>query len=294
MRRPPASCCMLGAAAGDAPRAAPRVPAPRIPYPHRDWNPMSLAFDDVVVDYPAPAGQKGSLRALDNLSLCVERGEAVSVIGPSGCGKSTMLRLAAGLASPTSGSVTQDGTVLNRPRSGTALILQDFGLLPWKSVYANAELGLKIRGVDAASRKAKTLAALERVGLSGFEKSYPNQLSGGMQQRLALARAIAMDIDTLLMDEPLSALDALLREDLQDALLELWARQGYTQVLVTHSIEEAVYLGRRIVVMAPRPGRAVACIDNPQMGKRAYRDTEEFFERCRQVRRALDEGVRNA
>lgn len=255
---------------------------------------MSLAFDDVVVDYPAPAGQKGSLRALDNLSLCVERGEAVSVIGPSGCGKSTMLRLAAGLASPTSGSVTQDGTVLNRPRSGTALILQDFGLLPWKSVYANAELGLKIRGVDAASRKAKTLAALERVGLSGFEKSYPNQLSGGMQQRLALARAIAMDIDTLLMDEPLSALDALLREDLQDALLELWVRQGYTQVLVTHSIEEAVYLGQRIVVMAPRPGRPVACISNPQMGKRAYRDTEEFFERCRQVRRALDEGVRNA
>ena len=255
---------------------------------------MSLDFTNIVVDYPAAAGAQGSLRALDNLNLSVAVGEAVSIIGPSGCGKSTMLRLAAGLAAPTSGQVTQGGEVLAKPRQGTALILQDFGLLPWKSVYANAELGLKIRGVDAATRRAKTTAALERVGLSGFEKSYPNQLSGGMQQRLALARAIAMDIDTLLMDEPLSALDALLREDLQDALLELWNKSRYTQVLVTHSIEEAVYLGQRIVVMAPRPGRVVAQVANPEMGQRSYRDTELFFARCREVRRALDEGVRNA
>ncbi len=115
-----------------------------------------------------------------------------------------------------------------------------------------------------------------------------------MQQRLALARAIAMDIDTLLMDEPLSALDALLREDLQDALLELWVAGDYTQVLVTHSIEEAVYLGQRIVVMAPRPGRVIAQVDNPEMGDRSYRDSELFFERCRAVRGALDEGVRHA
>lgn len=255
---------------------------------------MTLEFKNITVDYPAAEGQQGSLRALDNLNLSVAAGEAVSIIGPSGCGKSTLLRLAAGLAAPTSGQVTQDAKLLAKPRQGTALILQDFGLLPWKSVYANAELGLKIRGVDAATRRAKTLSALERVGLAGFEKSYPNQLSGGMQQRLALARAIAMDIDTLLMDEPLSALDALLREDLQDALLELWRRGGYTQVLVTHSIEEAVYLGQRIVVMAPRPGRVVAQIGNAEMGERFYRDTELFFERCREVRRALDEGVRHA
>lgn len=255
---------------------------------------MSLDFTDITVDYPAAAGQPGGLRALDDLTLSVHEGEAVSIIGPSGCGKSTLLRLAAGLAAPTHGQVTQDGDPLSEPCQGTALILQDFGLLPWKSVYANAELGLKIRGIDADARRAKTLAALERVGLSGFEKSYPNQLSGGMQQRLALARAIAMDIDTLLMDEPLSALDALLREDLQDALLELWAKSRYTQVLVTHSIEEAVYLGQRIVVMAPRPGRVVAQVANSEMGQRSYRDTDLFFERCREVRRALDEGVRNA
>ena len=190
--------------------------------------------------------------------------------------------------------MSQGGEPLDRPRQGTALILQDFGLLPWKTVYANAELGLKVRKVPAALRREKTVAALERVGLAEFSASYPNQLSGGMQQRLAIARAIAMDTDTLLMDEPLSALDALLREELQDALLELWAGGGYTQVLVTHSIEEAVYLGQRIVVMAPRPGRVVAQVANAEMGSRDYRDTELFYERCREVRRALDEGVRNA
>lgn len=255
---------------------------------------MSLDFKNIVVDYPAAGGQQGSLRALDDLTLSLGSGEAISIIGPSGCGKSTLLRLAAGLMHPTSGAVAQDGMPLDNPRQGTALILQDFGLLPWKTVFANAELGLKIRKVDAVQRREKTSAALQRVGLTGFEKSYPRQLSGGMQQRLAIARAIAMDVDTLLMDEPLSALDALLREDLQDALLDLWARGGYTQVLVTHSIEEAVYLGQRIVVMAPRPGRVVAQIDNPQMGERSYRDQELFYERCREVRRALDEGVRNA
>ena len=255
---------------------------------------MSLDFSNIVVDYPAGDLQQGSLRALDNLSLCVERGEAVSIIGPSGCGKSTLLRLASGLMQPTQGTVSEDGVALTKPRQGTALILQDFGLLPWKDVYHNAELGLKVRKVPVADRRARTMAALERVGLAAFEHSYPNQLSGGMQQRLALARAIAMDVDTLLMDEPLSALDALLREELQDTLLELWRAGGYSQVLVTHSIEEAVYLGQRIVVMAPRPGRVVAQIDNPQMGERSYRGDELFFERCRQVRAALDEGVRNA
>ena len=254
---------------------------------------MSLCFEDVTVDYPA-AGQQGFLRALDNLNLKIAAGEAVSIIGPSGCGKSTLLRLAAGLAAPTGGRVSQGGEPLDRPRQGTALILQDFGLLPWKTVYANAELGLKVRKVPAALRREKTVAALERVGLAEFSASYPNQLSGGMQQRLAIARAIAMDTDTLLMDEPLSALDALLREELQDALLELWAGGGYTQVLVTHSIEEAVYLGQRIVVMAPRPGRVVAQVANAEMGSRDYRDTELFYEHCREVRRALDEGVRNA
>lgn len=254
---------------------------------------MSLDFDNVVLDYPAAAGE-GSLRALEGLSLSIPRGQAVAIIGPSGCGKSSLLRLASGLMQPRSGQVLEGGQPLRGTREGTALILQDFGLLPWKDVFHNAELGLKIRKLPADERRRRTMAALERVGLAGFERSYPRQLSGGMQQRLAMARALAMDVDTLLMDEPLSALDALLREELQDTLLEQWLQGGYTQLLVTHSIEEAVYLGQRIVVMAPRPGRVVAQIDNFEMGSRSYRGEELFYQRCRQVRAALDEGVRCA
>ena len=254
---------------------------------------MSLKFEQVIVDYPASSAQQGSLRAVENLNLDIASGESIAIIGPSGCGKSTSLRLAAGLAKPTSGSVAIDGKTIEGPRQATALILQDFGLLPWKDVYHNAELGLKIHKVAAAERRTRTEKALEQVGLSAFEKSYPSELSGGMQQRLALARAIAMDVDLLLMDEPLSALDALLREDLQDVLLQLWLKDHYTQVLVTHSIEEAVYLGQRIVVMAPRPGRVVNIIENPQMGRADYRNDPAFFERCGEVRRALALGVRN-
>ena len=251
---------------------------------------MELKFNDVTVDYQGTSGE--IVRALDGLTLEVESGEPLAIIGPSGCGKSTLLRLACGLQMPTSGQVLVDGSPLSAPPKGAALILQDFGLLPWKTVYANAELGLKIAKVPAVERKARVGAALERVGLSAFAKSYPSELSGGMQQRLALARAIAMDVSMLLMDEPLSALDALLREELQDTLLELWNQAGYTQVLVTHSIEEAVLLGRRIVVMAPRPSRVVAIIDNPGMGSTAYRDKQEFLDCCTQVRAALAGGAR--
>lgn len=253
---------------------------------------MLLDFQDITVDYASPLGTAEKVRALDHLDLGVEAGEAVSVIGPSGCGKSTMLRLACGLTRPTQGRVLAKGAPVEGARRDTALILQDFGLLPWANVYKNAELGLKIRRVPQGERARKTTEALERVGLSGFEKRYPSELSGGMQQRLALARAIAMDVDLLLMDEPLSALDALLREELQLMLLDLWKKGGYAQVLVTHSIEEAVLLGSRIVVMAPRPGRVVAQIPNPGMGEGSYRNSDEFFARCRDVREALAGGVR--
>lgn len=244
---------------------------------------MSLSFENVQLTYD-------ELHALDNLNLQMESGEALAIIGPSGCGKSSMLRLAAGLAQPTSGTVRINGNLAERPRKQTALILQNFGLLPWKTVRQNAELGLLIQGAPAAERTRRTTEALARVGLADFANSYPNQLSGGMQQRLALARAIALDIDTLLMDEPLSALDALLREELQDTLLALWQEKRYTQVLVTHSIEEAVYLGQRIVVMAPRPGRVVATIENPLMGSAQWRSQDAFFSQCRAVRAALEGG----
>lgn len=233
-----------------------------------------LELDRVDVTYE---GSDRSVRALDALSLSVAEGEPIAVIGPSGCGKSTLLLVAAGLLAPTRGSVRVDGSAVDAPRRETALILQDFGLLPWKTVLANAALGLTVRGVQRREANARAATALERVGIAEFGRAYPAELSGGMRQRLALARAVALDADLLLMDEPLSALDALKREDLQDVLLELWQRRGHSQVLVTHSIEEAVYLGRRVVVMSPRPGRVSAVVENPGMGSAGYRASEEFF-----------------
>ena len=244
---------------------------------------MPLAFENVEPSYD-------KLHALQHLNLQVESGQSLAIIGPSGCGKSSMLRLAAGLIRPNGGRVLVDDAPIEKPRKRTALILQNFGLLPWKTVYANTELGLRIQKMPASQRKERTLEALRRVGLQDFAKSYPAQLSGGMQQRLAIARALACDIDTLLMDEPLSALDALLREEMQDTLLSLWKEKRYTQLLVTHSIEEAVYLGQHIVVMAPRPGRIVAHINNAHKADTDYRNTNEFFAQCKAVRAALERG----
>lgn len=244
----------------------------------------TLRFDDVTLDYE---GSGRSVRALDSLALEIAEGECVSVIGPSGCGKSTALLLAAGLLTPSSGRVLVGGETAAGPRRQTALILQEYGLLPWKTVADNASLGLRIRHVPRAEERIRAEEALARVGLAEFARSYPGELSGGMRQRLALARAIALDADLLLMDEPLSALDALTREDLQDVLLELWRARRHTSVLVTHSIEEAVYLGRRVVVLSPRPGRVAAVVDNPGMGAPGYRASETFLARCTELRALL-------
>ncbi len=244
----------------------------------------ALLFDNVTMTYE---GSGRTVRALDAFSLDVAPGEPVAIIGPSGCGKSTALLLATGLLAPSGGAVLAGGSPVSTPRRETALILQEYGLLPWKTVEDNAALGLLIRGVGRADARRQAADALALVGLGEFGRSYPAELSGGMRQRLALARAVALDADLLLMDEPLSALDALTREDLQDALLELWRRRGHAQVLVTHSIEEAVFLGRRVVVMTPRPGRVAAIVDNPLMGSEGYRAAPAFYERCAELRALL-------
>jgi ABC-type nitrate/sulfonate/bicarbonate transport system ATPase subunit len=246
----------------------------------------TLEFDQIGMVYE---GSDRPVRALEALSLSIAEGEPVAVIGPSGCGKSTLLLIAAGLLIPTQGEVRVAGSCAAGPRRETSLILQDFGLLPWKTVAANAALGLTVRGVPHAEARSRAADALARVGLAEFARAYPGELSGGMRQRLALARAVALDADLLLMDEPLSALDALKREDLQNVLLELWRRRRHAQVLVTHSIDEAVFLGRRVVVMSPRPGRIAAIVDNPGMGEDGYRSTEEFFHVATRLRQALAE-----
>ena len=246
-----------------------------------------ILFEDVNLTYD---GDDGSLVAVHDLSFEVAAGESVAFIGPSGCGKSTTLHMVAGLLKPSEGRVLVGGVPVDQPRRGTAFIPQDLGLFPWKTVLQNAALGLTIRRVPESEARTRAAEALEKVGLSGFERAYPKELSGGMRQRLALARALAMDADILLMDEPLSAIDALLRESLQDTLLDLWLERRHTQMLVTHSIGEAVYLGRRILVFSERPGTVVAVIDNPDVGMAGYRASAEFSAKCQEVRIALANG----
>ncbi len=243
-----------------------------------------LDYIDVTKTYK---GKAGEITALDGLSFDVLSGESVALIGPSGCGKSTALLLASGLLLADGGEVRINCEHIGKPRLKTGLILQDYGLLPWKTVFENAALGLRIRKYPRKQRTERTDQILERVGLSDFAQSYPRELSGGMRQRLALARVLTLDVDLMLMDEPLSALDLELREGLQDLLVELWQSRCYTQVIVTHSIDEAVYLGPRILVMSPRPGRVVAEIQNPLAGNQGYRSSTEFFIKTTEVRAAL-------
>lgn len=234
------------------------------------------------------AGGGASRLALSDLCLSVADGESVALIGPSGCGKSTMLLMAAGLLAPTCGEVLVDGAPSDAPRRRTALILQGLGLLPWKTVRDNVELGLLLRKVPRHERRARAREALAGVGLLDQADRYPAELSGGMRQRVAIARSLALDCDLLLMDEPLSALDELLRMQVQDMLLALWLRRRHTQVLVTHSIEEAVFLGGRVVVMAPSPGRVAAVVDSPGAGSEGWRDDPLFFQTATQVRAQLN------
>jgi NitT/TauT family transport system ATP-binding protein len=189
---------------------------------------------------------------LRNFDLTVEEGEFVCVLGQSGCGKTTLLKLLAGLIRADSGGVLIDGVPVSGPGSERSMVFQNYGLFPWRTVLGNVEFGLEIRGVSKSSRREIALREIERLGLSGFERHYPTQLSGGMQQRVALARAFTKDPRLLLMDEPFAAVDLQTREYLQDELLKIWESIRTTVVFVTHSLDEAVYLGDRVVVLGPR------------------------------------------
>ncbi|MHC1610627.1 MAG: ABC transporter ATP-binding protein [Candidatus Methanospirareceae archaeon] len=229
--------------------------------------------------------------ALHDLTFNVRDGESCSVIGPSGCGKTTLLLIFSGILKPTEGKALIDGRDVTSSLKELALIFQDYGLFPWKTVYENVSLGLELRGYGKRERKRIVSSLLKDLGLEGFERSYPKQLSGGMQQRVAFARALALNPRILLMDEPLSSLDALTRENLQNFLLQLWQEKRMTMLLVTHSIEEAVFLGRKVIVLSPRPGTVVKTVDNPEMGDLDYRTREVFFDKCREVRQSLDGGA---
>jgi len=236
----------------------------------------------------------GPVHALKNVDLTVNAGDFVAFIGPSGCGKTTFLRVIADLEQPTAGSITVNGVSPREARLSRAYgyVFQAAGLYPWRSIAGNVRLPLEIMGYSRAEREERAARTLELVGLTGFEGKFPWQLSGGMQQRASIARALAFDADLLLMDEPFGALDEISRDHLNEQLLALWAKTGKTVCFVTHSIPEAVYLSTRIVVMSPRPGRVTDVIDSPLPSERPLdiRESPEFLEIAARVRDGLRAG----
>jgi NitT/TauT family transport system ATP-binding protein len=216
---------------------------------------MRVVVDGVSKTYVDRAGHP--VRALDGIDLTVEAEEFVAVLGPSGCGKSTLLNMMAGLLAPTAGTIWLDGDVAPG-RAATAMVFQEFALFPWRTVQGNVELGLEELGVPAAGRARRAGRFIELTGLAGFEARYPHQLSGGMRQRVGIARALAVEPAVLLMDEPFSALDAQTRQLMQEELLAIWERTRQAIVYVTHNIHEAVYMADRVVVLSRRPGRVLA------------------------------------
>jgi len=236
----------------------------------------------------------GPVQALSDVSLTIGEGEFVSFIGPSGCGKTTFLRVIAALEEPTGGSITVNGMSPDASRRARAYgyVFQAAGLYPWRTIAGNVKLPLEIMGMPRAEQEDRAARVLELVELKGFERKYPWQLSGGMQQRASIARALAFDASILLMDEPFGALDEIVRDRLNEELLRLWARTSKTIAFVTHSIPEAVYLSTRIVVMSPRPGRITDVIESPLPKERPLdiRDTPEFIDVAHRVREGLRAG----
>jgi NitT/TauT family transport system ATP-binding protein len=236
----------------------------------------------------------GPVQALSKINLTIGRGEFVSFIGPSGCGKTTLLRVIADLEQPTSGTIAVNGMTPEEARRTRAYgyVFQAPALYPWRTIGANISLPLEVMGLSRQDRQKRVADNLALVDLSGFEKKYPWQLSGGMQQRASIARALSFDPDMLLMDEPFGALDEIVRDHLNEQLLKLWAKTEKTVVFVTHSIPEAVFLSTRIVVMSPRPGRIHDIIDCDLGRDRPLeiRETPEFLAIAHRVREGLRHG----
>lgn len=219
-----------------------------------------LALRDVELVY---ASRDGPVHALTAVNLTIQQGDFVSVVGPSGCGKTTMLQIIAGFLDPTSGEALVDGRPIHGPDAQRGVVFQQPALYPWLTVEENVAFGLRMRGVASAERGRTVDRFLEMVGLREFKRKAPYELSGGMQQRAAIARVLANQPRLMLMDEPFGALDALTREHMQDELLKIWRETGTTVFFITHSVEEAVYLGTHVLVMSPRPGRVVATRQTP-------------------------------
>jgi len=233
-------------------------------------SPAAIAFDRVDLDL-------GGRRIIEQLTFSVPRGQFVCVVGPSGCGKTTLLRMVTGLVAPTSGSVRRDGVAVTAPSREVAVVFQDYGkaLLPWRTAVGNVALALEAMGVPKRQRTSRVAELLSKVGLAAHGDKYPAQLSGGMQQRLQIARCLAQEPSILLMDEPFGALDAITRHVLQDEVAALVAATGVTVMFVTHDLEEAIYLGDRVISLQPNPGRLARDIKVPLARPRHQLSTRE-------------------
>jgi NitT/TauT family transport system ATP-binding protein len=244
----------------------------------------------VVIRYGS--GGADDVVAVDDVSLEIARGEFVTIVGSSGCGKTSLLYAIDGLLPVYDGRITVVGQEVDGPGRDRAVVFQEFALFPWRSVLSNIAFGLEVRRVPRAERLAKARALVEVVGLTGFESRFPHELSGGMRQRVGIARALAIDPEILLMDEPFGALDAQTRESMQEELLRIWQRTGKTVIFVTHDIDEAVYLADRVVVMSARPGRVreILTVDLPRPRPQEVKADPRFVSMRQHVWRLLHEG----
>jgi NitT/TauT family transport system ATP-binding protein len=241
-----------------------------------------ISVRNVTVDYGR--GTK-VVRAVEDVSLEIGQGESLALIGPSGCGKTSLLFAMAGLHRPVEGTIDVDDVLVQGPRKEIALILQNAGLLPWKTVLQNANLSLLL---NKEYPKKTADKVLEDLGLGSVKSRFPSELSEGMKRRVGIARALSTSPSVMLMDEPLASLDTLTKEHIQDLFLQLWKQHHFSLVLVTHDIEEAAFLGQRVVVLTDRPARIKAVIENPDMGDLAYRGTEAFMKKVRELREAME------
>jgi NitT/TauT family transport system ATP-binding protein len=223
-------------------------------------------------------GEQGDVQALKDVSFTVEPGEFLTVLGPSGCGKSTLIRTVAGFQAPEKGEVRLKDRTVSKPGPDRIMVFQEFDqLFPWRTVLGNVEFALKLKGLSKEERKSRARQFLSMVGLTGFENAYPHQLSGGMKQRAAIARSLALDPEILLMDEPFGSLDAQTRTILQSELVRIWEEVGSTIIFITHNIQEAILLGDRVLVMSARPGRIKTVIEN-HLPRPRMPETPEFME----------------
>lgn len=243
---------------------------------------IALKLDHIRKEFPAKTVGKEQLPpfvAVENVTLDIQKGEFVSIVGPSGCGKSTLLDLIAGLTKPSVGEILLNGKIITGPGLDRGIVFQQYALYPWLTALQNIEFGLEAKGIDKKTRREKATYYLNLVGLSGFENHYPNELSGGMKQRVAIARSLAYEPEILLMDEPFAALDAQTRETLQEELINIWKSSKRTIIFITHSIDEAIYLSQRVAIMTSRPGKIKEVIDIPltlQSKDQDVRSTPEY------------------